>query len=149
MNKPVTFEIAKLLKEKGFGLSDDDYIQLPRFYEENADYVEYAVHVGKKYNPSHNHLGADTIEDFKAHLTMIDNSLDSIYLAPTIAEVVMWLYKKHGIWIDVRYMDDILNFGYTITTIKDNTEQYGIYKFNYPQQAYSAAIDYILLNNII
>ena len=108
MNKPVTFEIAKLLKEKGFGLSDDDYIQLPRFYEENADYVEYAVHVGKKYNPSHNHLGADTIEDFKAHLTMIDNSLDSIYLAPTIAEVVMWLYEKHGIWIDVRYMDDIL-----------------------------------------
>lgn len=64
-------------------------------------------------------------------------------------QVVEWLLEKHGIWIDVRYMDDILNFGYTITTIKDNTEQYGLYKFNYPQQAYSAAIDYILLNNII
>lgn len=70
-------------------------------------------------------------------------------LAPEQHQVVDWLLEKHGIWIDVRYMDDILNFGYTITTIKDNTEQYVLYKFNYPQQAYSAAIDYILLNNII
>lgn len=101
MNTHVDFETAKLLKEKGFGMSDEDYIQLPRFYEQDGNYIEYGVYVGKKYNPHRTHLGADTIDDFEAHLTMMDNSLDNIYLAPTIAEVVMWLYEKHGIFVTV------------------------------------------------
>ena len=49
MNKEVNFEIAKLLKEKGFRL----------------------------------------LPDFKSSY-------------PTIAEVVMWLYEKHGVWISVQ-----------------------------------------------
>lgn len=30
------------------------------------------------------------------------NSENFGFSAPTIAEVVMWLYEKHGIWIEVR-----------------------------------------------
>lgn len=143
MNTPVNFELAKLLKEKGFGLSDEDYIQLPRFYEESGNYVEYDVQVSKKYNSSPNHLGADTIKDFEAHLTMMDNSLDSIYLAPTIAEVVMWLYEKHGIWIWVEKNTNNLFTAWVKTNIP-----YTMPDTNSPTEAYEAGIEHILKNLI-
>ena len=141
MNTPISFETAKLLKEKGFGLSDEDYIQLPQFYEQDGTYIEYDVHIGKKYNPHRTHLGADTIEDFEAHLTMIDNSLDDIYLAPTIAEVVIWLYKKHEIWISVDITGDLTMFWYTI---KGKGIWYTGSNVNSPTEAYEAAIEYTL-----
>ena len=34
--------------------------------------------------------------------------------APTIAEVVMWLYEKHGIWISVEATDDFTMFCFRI-----------------------------------
>lgn len=95
----ISFDLAKLLKEKGFGLKDENYIQLPRFYEKDGNYIEYDIQISKKYNSFPFQIGADTIKDFEAHLTMMDNSLDNIYLAPTIDEVKWWLYEKHEIWI--------------------------------------------------
>jgi len=150
MNTPVSFELAKLLKEKGFGLNDDDYVQLPRFYEEDSSYIEHDVQVSRKYNPKRGHLGADTIEDFKAHLTMMDNSLEGIYLAPTIAEVVMWLYKKHDIWITVCVVNGF-EFGYWIHRNSDrkrlNPNDQGKLSLN-PTEAYEAAIKHTL-NNLV
>lgn len=145
MNTPVSFELAKLLKEKKFGLSDEDYIQLPRFYEEDGNYIEYDVQVSKKYNSSPNHLGADTIKDFEAHLTMMDNSLDNICLAPTIAEVVMWLYEKHGIWIAVtQELGATITFCYQVMG-EHISATYKAY-FKSPTEAYEAAIEYTLKN---
>lgn len=69
-------------------------------------------------------------------------------LTQEFALVVEWLRVNHGIWIEVRYMDDVLNFGYVITTIKNNTEQKECYNFNTPQEAYSVAFDYVLGNLI-
>lgn len=69
-------------------------------------------------------------------------------LAPTIAEVVMWLYEKYGIWISVTKDWDVgkcLGFESIIDTNDGiiNTETY-----NSPTEAYEAAIKYVLENLI-
>lgn len=68
---------------------------------------------------------------------------------PTIAEVVMWLYEKHGIWI-------ITSFELNIETHKKewfwvavkNGEEiaYQYHDFNSPTEAYESAITYTLEN---
>ena len=116
MNTPVSFEIAKLLKEKGFN-------------EPCRWYMEDGVTLSES-NETNDYL------------------FPSYYSAPTISDVVMWFYQKHGIWIDVRYMDDVLGFGFCVTTLKDNTEQKEVYKYNSPTEAYEAAIIYTLKNLI-
>ncbi len=63
MNTPVSFELAKLLKEKGFDL--------------NHEYMVFTFSETEKYPEG------------------------ELFLKPTIAEVVMWLYEKHEIWIGV------------------------------------------------
>lgn len=88
MNTPISFEIAKLLKEKGYKL-------LPEF--------------------------------------------ESSY--PTIAEVVMWLYEKHGIWIEVKKV----NYSRFEYKIMNGTESLMYVKTPYksllsPTEAYEAAI---------
>ena len=60
--------------------------------------------------------------------------------APTITEVVMWLYEKHGIWIEVYYDNSKKEF----YTVWDGEE----YKFNSPTEAYEAAIEYTLKHSI-
>ncbi len=100
MNTPVNFEIAKLLKEKGY-------------------------------------------TQFKAPLPSL--IFEERY-RPTIAEAVMWLYEKHGIWISVwRYRDYAAdcNDDYSF---KHNYS--GSTTFKTPTEAYSSAILYIL-NNLV
>lgn len=72
MNNHVSFELAKLLKEKKFHKS------LPSicFIKEESNYTSTMVY-----------------EVFDVDFEYI--------LRPTIADVVMWLYEKHGIWISV------------------------------------------------
>ena len=62
--------------------------------------------------------------------------------APTIAEVVMWFYENHGIWIGVN-----LNFRYQIETKKHGV-LHAKNEFNSPTDAYEAAITYALENLI-
>ena len=76
MNTPVSFELAKLLKEKGF----------------DGNYFHYWNMV--------NHSGEWKVD------TSIWEYTDNYIEAPTIAEVVMWLYEKHGIWIYPLPIDD-------------------------------------------
>ena len=76
MNTPVSFEIAKLLKEKGF-----DKI------------------TNKSYRISINPERPLPTEPIADEITYFPNVKES-YSAPTIAEVVMWLYEKHGVWIN-------------------------------------------------
>ena len=82
---------------------------------------------------------------------------DSIYdfdewcFAPTIAEVVMWLYEKHEIWIISSYelAEDNITKEWFWIAIKDGEEvafNYGGYTS--PTEAYEAAITYCL-NNLI
>lgn len=80
-----------------------------------------------------------TIE-YLEELQGTNNYIESI---PTIAEVVMWLYEKHKIWISV---SNAGNFGYLIQHLLvdgDSTIE-SIYESNTPAEAYTAAIEYTL-----
>lgn len=117
MNTLINFELAKMLKEKGFDepcykgwdLSEED---------SNPTFHEYTTQ----------NKNSDCIETF--------------YTAPTIAEVVMWLYKKHGIWIEVT-TDVYSKFCWLVKEFRASQNNY-----NSPTEAYEAAIEYTL-NNLI
>ena len=111
MNTPVSFELAKLLKEKGYPF---EFITV-------GELKEVPLNI------------------------------------PTIAEVVMWLYEKHGIWIVVNPHKGKNNLGeffmefdpevwsFTNECVFHNTE---LLYFNSPTEAYEAAIKYCLTNLI-
>lgn len=124
MNTLVSFELAKLLKEKGFDNESAHY------YNEKGEMlfdVDY---------PS-----------------LQPTKPDVYYDNPTIAEVVMWLYEKHGIWIVINphkgendlgkpFMEfDPEVWTFTNECVWHNT---GLLYFNSPTEAYEAAIKYCL-----
>lgn len=127
MNTPVNFELAKLLKEKGL-----------KYYSTNNYF--YNEHGKIKYGKALN-----TYNDYPAELDECD--------APAIAEVVMWLYQKHGIWISVSHLPFNQKFAFRVTG-KYNEDNKGIlhgYTFSHyetPTEAYEAAIEYTLTNII-
>ena len=125
MNTPVSFELAKLLKEKGFNEKVYDC-----FYT-TSDFIKTEKLYPKQIAPMHH------------------------YPAPTIAEVVMWLYEKpeHGIWIHSAPENDeqdIIKWAYIIqkTDIAEVRFIRRFSNFNSPTEAYEAAIEYTL-NNLI
>ena len=135
MNTQVSFEIAKLLKEKGYNVGC--------FY-----FYEHAL--TSQIDPeTGNNTGAFGWEKGETNLANhyfinnhpdIDFSSENWFMcaAPTIAEVVMWLHGKHGIWIEVRKS----YLGGFVPVVKDPRKE--LDKFNSPTEAYEAAITYIL-----
>ncbi len=116
MNKPVSYKLAKLLKEKGF------YKPLPSicFIKEEYNYTSTMVY------------------------EVLDMNFEYI-LRPTIEEVVMWLYEKHGIWISVHSTRGYFVGNWTF----HNTHKGGDTNvFSSPTEAYEAVIEYTL-NNLI
>lgn len=120
MNTPITLQLAKLLKEKKYENEDCENVYLGDFDEEFPP-LEMKV--------STRNLRQRNLGEFDC-------------LAPTITEVVMWIYEKYGVWISVN-----LNFKYQI-----ESKKHGILhtkdEFNSPTEAYEAAIEYTL-NNLI
>lgn len=129
MNTRVEFKVAKLLKEKGF-----DSKRCIGYYTKDGEFFYFDVDdISSSYNSRLDNL--------------IVNSIDPLYcLAPTIAEIVTWLYEKHGIWISVFSTDDIEMFSYKISCSKQGP----FYSPNYnsPKEAYQEAISYTLKNLI-
>ena len=123
MNTIVSFEIAKMLKEKSF-----EGTKSPIWY-----YKDGTLH----NTPTRGYKGLKCWNTW-------DSTQGIRWDAPTIAEVVMWLYEKHGIWISVH--KEIDGFDYLI----DN--RYGLGKYakriKYPTEAYEVAIEYVLTNLI-
>ena len=114
MNTPVSFPIAKLLKEKGFDEKTKNH-----YYDD----------------------GSTFIDDIKNSESDHDE-----FSAPTIAEVIMWLYEKHGIWISVK-----LGYGHEYVVQSTQSPFSFIYSdgtYNSPTEAYEAAIEYTLKNLI-
>lgn len=129
MNTLVNFELAKLLKEKEF---DGESFQ---FYEEDGEL-----------------LYSDGNVQFKTPYYVKNIPHLNYFIAPTIAEVVMWLYEKHNIivescWEGTREIDSfdarIIILGKTILS-----KEYKDFKLNIdtssPTEAYEAAIEYTL-----
>lgn len=145
MNTLVGFELAKLLKEKGF---DEP---CSHAYKEVESPVLY-IHQDKKYNNSFKKEWQNTVRK-NSHM---DNAVIKRYSAPTIVEVVMWLYEKHGIWVSVKtikwnYEHNTIRFNYNICKFNHNNSSDitdVVYDFNSPTEAYEAAIEYTLKNLI-
>lgn len=134
MNKAVNFELAKLLKEKGFHeLTWQSY----RTIEHTDERLKWWK-VGELNKPMY------------CKLSDSNDAFYGICSAPTIAEVVMWLYEKHGIWIE----NHITNYGFFYCQIwqKSNNpdkkiKEYQIdnnKEYNSPTEAYEKAIEYTL-----
>jgi hypothetical protein len=112
----VTFEQAKLLKEKEF----------------NEKCVQ-------GYNKSEKYLG-ELIVDFPNRNT--DNIVIS---APEQWQVIEWLRINHGIWVQVSYYyEDKIENWYNIIHIKKDDIETQTDCFSSPQEAYSAAITHCL-----
>lgn len=69
--------------------------------------------------------------------------------APTIAEVVMWLYEKHNIWIWVEQEDTTNQFQWFCRyENKGSCKDYDDKFYKTPTEVYLSAIEYTL-NNLI
>ena len=107
MNSNVDFPTAQLLKEKGYTASHTNYSN--KYFNEQGDYKE---------------------NECKLQLLKTD------YEVPTITEVITWLYKKRGIWIEVYYNNNEKEFHVIF--------DYEKHKFKTPREAYLSAIKYHL-----
>ena len=128
MNTLVNFEMAKKLKEKGFN---------------------ERCNSGYWYNK----LNPIIIND-----ATLSNGQKQMYdgekilaLAPTISDVVMWIYNTYNIWISVNMFDynNKVIFEYILYKNNINNVDY-INKnaiYNSPTEAYLGAIEYILNND--
>jgi hypothetical protein len=152
MNTPVKFEIAKSLKEKGFDEECRYYYDTE--FKERTWHMEYEPFKNSEIENGYNKLKYPMIS------------------APTIAEVVMWLYEKHGIWIFilpqdkssvdfrvessefpslplfiliVKYEQD-LSMTEVLNSSNSNSNMF--LHFDEPTEAYEAAIEYCLKNLI-
>jgi hypothetical protein len=158
----ITFETAKLAKEKGFDLPCHSY------YFEDGEFKEFKIngtygYYGDEYTVSRNEFYTNWNDKWKTTKKgdrCFGCDKEPKYLetfsAPTIAEVVMWLYEKHGIWVQV----SMSKYGKLYSNIlkKESTKnlqnpiawemQVQLNDFNSPTEAYEAAIQYTL-NNLI
>lgn len=105
----------------------------------------------KEFNIPQLYFYIDGDISWKVDNTRCRNQIEGEYAAPTIAEVVMWLYEKHGIWIknDVISINRVIKFYSSYYKINDGLTQLPIQldgNFNSPTEAYQAAIEYVLKN---
>jgi hypothetical protein len=137
----VTFEQAKWLKEKGFkGRS--------RYYGGSGELVEVPNIIENDYRHTNNEM-----QRFR-------------WEAPEQHQVVEWLRVNHDIWISVYYKPKYKQYDYSVVNINWNEEELSknlkkdideilenIFKekkkYDSPQEAYSAAFDYIKNKNLI
>jgi len=117
-----SYEQSKLLKEKGF--------------DENCRML-----INGAYEPHHLNL-TETILQRNSEI------LESCYSIPEQWQVTEWLRVNHGIWIHSapeNNEEDIVKWAFTIQRIDSEVRFVRrVGEFNSPQEAYSAAFDYIL-----
>lgn len=153
MNNSVNFEIAKLLKEKGFDeycffIWNEENLEEPYYYAENYQMICLRIH----YYGDIPMVNNSYIEKHATYVEKDETTEETYELltAPTIAEVVMWLYEKHGIWIEVRKVN-YSRFDYKIINGTESLMYVKTHLHNSllsPTEAYEAAILYCL-NNLI
>jgi hypothetical protein len=123
----VTFNQAKLLKEKGFKVKVNSYFFMA------------AISHGLQIDSC---IEQDINLDFP--------NLHFKWSRPEQWIVIEWLRVKHSIWVEIGRMliDNKSTFWYYINTSIDSKDKESKNIFNTPQEACSKAIDYVLTNLI-
>jgi hypothetical protein len=129
----VDFKTAKWLKEKEL-----DYHKI---FEDFSIYYDYNV----------------TGEYHRRHYSDFSESVfpnDLWIPIPEQHQVVEWLRINHGIWVESLHRGDMGDFIFKVVELNENNwkkHPHYIHNegFNSPQEAYSAAFDYIKDNNLI
>lgn len=150
MNTPISFELSKELKEKGFDKESLHFYTKPRCkmlsVDEHGRYYSIVNTPKKLYI-----IGTHYVTNDK-----------NIYYAPTIAEVVCWIYNKYDIWISLipdsssgyrllnrKFSVSIFRFNMNLNVqveiIRKNKD---ILYFNLPENAFDYAINYTIKNLI-
>lgn len=120
MNTPVNFKLAKLLKEKRF--------------DENCRF-------GYDGSFEPHHIG---LIEF-GYLQRNSELLKLTYSAPTIAEVVCWIYSKYQIWVQVSILkDDEWHYSIRRKNNNWNIEFPTKEKFTSIENAYEKGINVVL-----
>lgn len=148
MNKPVGYELAKFLKIKGFDIP-------VRHYRLEGKYTDF-IHEGFEDD----YWGDNRIVNWNKDNIGI-KPFEGFISAPTVADVIMWIYQTYNYWIDVfptplnnsdeppfkvGWVFMILGVGVHIDPDIDRPEEHITYKT--PTEAYEAAITYYL-NSLI
>jgi hypothetical protein len=120
VQKYTTLDQSKVLKEKGF---DEEC----RMCVEDGDDRPLPFDCGRELHK---------------------NSLHPYYSAPEQWVVVEWLLQNHQIWITVTSISQE-SWQWHITKPGDSLGKLYEEDFYTPQEAYTAAFDYILTNNLI
>ena len=128
MTTPVSFEIAKLLKEKGF----DEICFVSWWWDEPNKLAQIYPHWESRMSAPKN--------------SIIANSKKGLISAPTTAEVVMWLYEKYQHWLQVEAKGG--QFTWKNVSVGKKFGKIAGGWANTPTEAYEAAIKYTLENLI-
>jgi hypothetical protein len=139
----VSFEQAKFLKEKGFGkwtgdIKTTDYCHAKYFHNKPSGYGLI------------NWKETDIL-----YISGYDNWVNEYpycniwTYAPEQWQIVEWLRVNHGIWISVQPNEPFTDDDWCMKIFKNNKLAISLEGYNSPQEAYSAAFDYILTNNLI
>lgn len=141
MNNYVTYEQAKLLNEKGFrsqktpGLREGYYNHKEELNGNMTDYIRAISHKDEEAKKKYASIAA-----------------------PKHHEVVTWFFTDKSIWVEVianhfKECGSIAEQGFIFKVMNNKTGNYFDIQgwlenksiiFNSPQEAYSAAIDYVL-----
>ena len=132
MNTPVSYELAKLLKEKGFDIPVRNYY----LQKEKGEYL----HEGFEDD----YWGDNRIVNWNKDVVGI-KPFQGFVSAPTVSDVVMWLYEKHEIWIWVERYSTLFR-PYAEEIGDERFGKWEGHKYNSPTEAYEAVIDYTLKN---
>ena len=125
MDKPVSYKLARLLKKKGF----DEPCRASILFM-SAPFYNGGLTTNSELSKQGRMMGISTLCS-----------------APTIAEVIMWLYEKYGIWIQVHHWtnqpvnDELWENCFCAYVNGDNMDA-AIFKT--PTEAYEAALEYVL-----
>ncbi len=127
MTAPVSFELAKLLKEKGFDKPCRE------------GWVNYLA----------SFTGETRMPDDESNLVLDRLGNTHLIERPTIADVCMWLYEEHGIWVSVVDNNpEQTKWEYQISRkgagLVYSSAQYPSTYYNSPTEAYEKAIEYTL-----
>jgi 16S rRNA C967 or C1407 C5-methylase (RsmB/RsmF family) len=133
----VTFEQSKWLKKKGF---DEE---CTRFYVESNSKL-FGIDEHNRYYP---------IVNKPKQLWIVGNTVTlnekNVLLAPEQWQVVEWVFQKYNIWVSVQPNEPFTDDDWCFKIFKNNKLDISLEGYDSPQEAYSAAFDYILTNNLM